>query len=49
MVLSNIYGRLTGRRGYLEWADLRRVTYGPVMKWFVLEATAAGNPPPVWG
>lgn len=84
------YGSLTGRRGYLMWSDLRRVTYAPVMKWFrletqsgavarisvmliglpefarlllahapagaiapeassVLEATAAGNPPPVWG
>lgn len=31
------YGRLMGRRGYLRWSDLRRVTYAPSMKWFRLE------------
>src|ERR1700732_1479471 len=37
-----IYGRLTGRRGYLKWADLRRVKYAPTMKWFRLE-TQSGD------
>jgi hypothetical protein len=36
------YGRLTGRRGYLRWADLRRVKYAPAMKWFRLE-TQSGD------
>lgn len=36
------YGRLIGRRGYLEWADLRRVRYAPTMKWFRLE-TQSGD------
>jgi hypothetical protein len=36
------YGRLTGRRGYLKWADLRRVKYAPTMKWFRLE-TQSGD------
>jgi len=31
------YGRLTGRRGYLKWADLRTVRYAEGMKWFRLE------------
>ena len=84
------YGRLSGRRKHLEWSDVVRVRYAPVMKWFrvetrsgdvarisamlvglpefarlvlahappgvidretlpVLEATAAGRPPSVWG
>ena len=83
------YGRLTGRRRFLKWTDVRCVQYAPVMKWFrletssgdvarisvmlvglpefarlvlrhapqaaidpetlpILEATANGNPPPVW-
>ena len=36
------YGRLTGRRGYLKWADLHRVEYAPTMKWFRLE-TQSGD------
>src|SRR4029077_8628375 len=36
------YGGLTGRRGYLKWADLRRVRYAPTMKWFRLE-TQSGD------
>jgi len=84
------YGSMTGRRGYFEWLEVRRIRYAPAMKWFrletrsghvarisamlvglpefarlvlahvppeaiepetlpILEATAAGNPPPVWG
>jgi hypothetical protein len=36
------YSRLTGRRGYLRWSELRRVRYVPAMKWFRLE-TASGD------
>lgn len=31
------YGGLSGRRGHLRWAELQRVRYAPVMKWFRLE------------
>ena len=35
------YGRLAGRRGYLKWADLRRVRYEPAKKWFRLETQSS--------
>jgi hypothetical protein len=35
------YGKLHGQRGYSSWAEIRSVTYAPVMKWFVLR-TASG-------
>jgi hypothetical protein len=31
------YGRMTGGRGNILWAEVRSVRYAPVMKWFVLE------------
>jgi hypothetical protein len=34
------YGRLTGGRGYLRWADIRHVRYSPVMGWLRLESSA---------
>jgi hypothetical protein len=32
------YRTLFGRRKYLRWSDLYRVSYAPAMKWFRLEA-----------
>lgn len=31
------YRGMMGQRGYLRWADLRRVSYSPRLKWFRLE------------
>lgn len=36
------YGRWSGRRRDLRWADLRSVRYSPFMRWFRLE-TASGE------
>lgn len=36
------FGRITGRRGTLEWADVVRVEYAPRMGWFRIE-TGSGE------
>jgi hypothetical protein len=36
------YGRISGRRGSLQWSDVARVRYSAGMKWFRIE-TAAGQ------
>ena len=34
------YGRMFGQRGSLRWLDVHRISFAPVMKWFVLESSS---------